>query len=75
MLFRIVRLWAPIPTAFVPGLGETWLDFRYRAHAFSINNQFGDWWFFVKDRNCPEALLENVAQHFVQHSEPRRENR
>ena len=44
---------------------ESWIDFRYKGHRFSINNQFGDFWFFVQDPACPEALLSKVASHFA----------
>jgi hypothetical protein len=42
---------------------EAWLDFDYKGHAFSVNNQFGEFWFFVQDPTAPEALLREVAAH------------
>lgn len=45
-------------------LTETWIDFHYRGHDFSINDQLGSWWFFVADPLCPEALLDEVTAHF-----------
>ncbi len=42
---------------------EAWIDFRYRGHAFSANNQFGDYWFFVEDPACPFEVLEAVLSH------------
>jgi hypothetical protein len=42
---------------------EAWIDFRYRGHAFSVNNQFGEYWFFVEDPACPEEVLEAVLSH------------
>ena len=42
---------------------EVWIDFRYRGHQFSVNNQCGEYWFFVRDPGCPPAILEVVAQH------------
>ncbi len=43
---------------------EAWIDFTYGGHAFSINNQHGDWWFFVQDPSCPEDVLVAVLDHF-----------
>ena len=42
---------------------EAWIDFRYRGHGFSINNQSGDYWFFVEDPACPSEVLEAVLTH------------
>ena len=44
---------------------EMWLDFHYREHRFSINNQHGDYWFFVDDPTCPEPILVDVCSHFA----------
>ncbi len=46
------------------GVVEMWLDFTYRGHIFTINNQFGDYWFFVKDPNCPDEILLEIIDHF-----------
>lgn len=43
---------------------EAWIDFTYRGHELSLNNQFGEWWFFVKDPACPDELLREVIAHF-----------
>jgi hypothetical protein len=43
---------------------ECWIDFRYSGHEFSVNDQFGDYWFFVKNAACPIDLLKDVAAHF-----------
>ena len=43
---------------------EAWIDFTLRHHAFSINNQTGQWWFFVDDPACPDDLLTEVLSHF-----------
>jgi len=64
LLFRVFTLWGAFPTAYIPGLGESWIDFRYKSHSFSINNQYGDFWFFVRDPLCPEETLIRVALHF-----------
>ena len=43
---------------------EAWIDFTYRSHRFSINDQNGDYWFFVDDPECDEAILGEVLTHF-----------
>ena len=41
---------------------EVWMDFRYETHEFTINNQSGEYWFFVRDPACPESVLGHVRQ-------------
>lgn len=65
LLFRVFSLFGAIPTAYVPSITESWIDFRFRGHRFSINNQYGDFWFFVQDPSCPEEVLAKVASHFA----------
>jgi len=55
---------AEITEFITDGVVEMWLDFDYRGHKFSVNNQFGDYWFFVTDPNCPEEILLEVIDHF-----------
>ena len=43
---------------------EAWIDFPFSGHKFSINDQFGDYWFFVDDPNAPDEILEKVLAHF-----------
>lgn len=43
---------------------ELWLDFDFRGHKFSINNQFGNYWFFVEDPECSDEILLEVVEHF-----------
>ena len=43
---------------------EVWLDFEYHGHKFSINNQHGEYWFFVDDPNCPDEILMEVIEYF-----------
>ena len=64
LLFRIFTLRGAWPTAYIPGFSESWIDFRYRGQRFSINNQYGDYWFFVKNPKCPENILQEVSSHF-----------
>jgi hypothetical protein len=53
-------------TGFVTdGVTEAWIDFAYQGHSFSINDQFGDYWFFVKDPACPDEILREVLNHFA----------
>ena len=42
---------------------EVWIDFDYRGHRFSVNNQFGSYWFFVDNPACSEEILETVLGH------------
>lgn len=55
---------AEITEFITDGVMEMWLDFDFRGHKFSVNNQFGDYWFFVQDANCPEEILLEVINHF-----------
>ena len=43
---------------------EVWLDFEFRGQNFSVNNPMVSYWFFVKDTNCPDDILLEVANHF-----------
>lgn len=43
---------------------EVWLDFKYRGHKFSINNQLGEYWFFVDNPDCPDEILIEVLEYF-----------
>ena len=42
---------------------EMWLDFSFRGHAFTVNNQYGDFWFFVSDPACPDDVLTAIVEH------------
>lgn len=55
---------AEITNFITDGVVEMWLEFDFRGHKFSVNNQFGDYWFFVQDPNCPEEILFEVIDHF-----------
>ena len=62
---HVSRLKGAELTEFVcDGVTEAWIDFTYGSNQFSINDQFGDYWFFVADPNCPEGVLRVVAEHF-----------
>jgi hypothetical protein len=43
---------------------EGWLDFTYGAHDFTVNDQFGEYWFFVADAGAPEDLLRGLVEYF-----------
>jgi hypothetical protein len=45
---------------------EGWIDFVYEGHEFSINDQFGEYYFFVKDPACADETLLEVLAHFGQ---------
>lgn len=45
------------------GVTEAWIDFAFREHAFTVNNQFGEYWFFVQRPDCPDAVLTEVVAH------------
>ena len=61
-----VRDWVTtIPGAVLTGyvtdhVLEAWIDFTYRGHQFSINNQYESYWFFVDDPDCPDEILASV---------------
>jgi len=67
MPLKILGLRGAFPTAYVPGVDETWIDFRFKKHKFSIHRTFGDYSFFVEKPDCPEKVLEQVFQHFSKH--------
>jgi hypothetical protein len=48
---------------FVDSVTESWIDFTLEGHAFSVNDQFGDYLFFVANPDAPDELLERVASH------------
>jgi hypothetical protein len=45
---------------------EAWIDFTYRQQQFSINDQFGDYWFFVQDPACPDEITQAVLDYCAQ---------
>ena len=59
---------ALLPVATVTGfltdhVTEMWLDFSFQGHAFSVNNQHGNFWFFVRDPACPDEVLTTIVEH------------
>lgn len=43
---------------------EMWLDLEFRGNRFSINNQSGEYWFFVDDPKCPDETLLGLLELF-----------
>ena len=41
---------------------EAWIDFSYRHHRFSINDQFGAYWFFVNDPRVQTRFLKRYCR-------------
>lgn len=59
------KLEGVVVTSFITDhVTECWIDFSYSGHAFSMNDQFGDYWFFVNDPACVDDILQRVLSHF-----------
>ena len=54
---------AVVTTFVTDNVTEAWIDFSYRDHSFTVNDQFGAYWFFVNDPTCPDEILEAVLAH------------
>jgi len=52
------------------GVVESWLDFRFLYHQFSIHDPMGEYWFFVRDPNCASFILWELIGH-LQKWQPR----
>jgi hypothetical protein len=48
------------------GVSEAWIDFDYQGYHFTINNQYGEYWFFVSDPTCPDAILTQLVNYCQQ---------
>ena len=42
------------------GIVEAWIDFTVEGERFTVNNQFGEFWFFVSNPSADEILLGRV---------------
>lgn len=63
---HVERLPGATLTGFITdGVTEAWIDFTYQGYVFSINDQFGDYWFFVNDPACSDIILSVVMNHFA----------
>jgi hypothetical protein len=40
---------------------EAWIEFRFRGFDFAVNNQNNEFWLFVRQPECPEEILREVA--------------
>jgi hypothetical protein len=49
------------------GVTEAWIDFEYKGQTISVNNQFGEYWFFVKNPECSDLVLSEIANHCFQY--------
>lgn len=49
---------------------EAVIEFDYRDHHFSVNNQHGRWLFGVKDPSCPDEILRAVINHCAAYLDP-----
>lgn len=64
---HIGRLDGATVTHFVTdNVTEAWIDFTYRSCRFSVNDQMGEYWFFVEDPKCPDEILEAVLSYCQQ---------
>lgn len=62
---HVVRLGGARLSGFLTdGVTEAWIDFELAGQRFTINNQLGEYWFFVADPSCPDSLLQSVLAHF-----------
>lgn len=53
-------------TGFVcDGVTEAWIDFTYLGESFTINDQLGEYWFFVGNASCSEQHLLAVKAHWA----------
>jgi hypothetical protein len=44
------------------GVTEAWIDFTLEGEHFTVNNQLGEFWFFVRNpgaRHCGQLLLRS----------------
>jgi hypothetical protein len=61
---HIAHLSGAVITGFITDdVTEAWIDFTYLGHHFSVNDQYGDYWFFVDDPACPDDVLRDVLEH------------
>ena len=57
---------ADITEFIADGVIKMRLEFEFREHKFSVTNQFGDYWFFVANPECPDEILLGVIEHYRQ---------
>jgi hypothetical protein len=54
---------AEIANFVAAGVAEAWIDFTYQGHRFWVNEQGGKFSFLVRDPQCPDLILYQVASH------------
>jgi hypothetical protein len=54
---------AEITNFVVAGVTEAWMEFTFRAHRFSVKDRSGEFCFLVRDPQCPDLSLYEVASH------------
>ncbi len=54
---------AEITNFVAAGAAAAWIDFTYQDHRFSVSLQGGDFCFVVRDPQCPDLILYQVASH------------
>jgi len=42
---------------------EAWIEFRFQGFDFAVNNQNLEYWLFVRQPECPDEILQEVARH------------
>ena len=61
---HLEKLNTAVVTEFISdNITEAWIDFTFQNKKFSVNDQFGEYWFFVQDASCPDDILIVVIQH------------
>jgi hypothetical protein len=48
------------------GVAGPWMEFSFRGHRFLVQERDGDWWLCVRDPQCPDTLLYQVASHLAE---------
>ena len=54
---------AKITDFITDNITEAWIDFTYCGHRFSVNDQFGEYWFFVDNPACSDEILTALLSH------------
>jgi hypothetical protein len=54
---------AKVTNFITDNITEAWIDFSYCGQRFSVNDQFGSYWFFVENPKCSDRILEAVLRH------------
>jgi hypothetical protein len=51
-----------VVTAFVTDhVTEAWIDVSYQGYHFQINDQYGEFWLFVTEVDCPDSVLRSFV--------------